>query len=572
MVKYPEGPPPAGRYPEDKFDLAPGEGINAKPYDAEELLDFTAPVGKCTGAYYGIALQLPKWGFQRYKIDEWIFVSPVNKPYYDLTIDQREKLQAQIKAGLASIAQTVADLELVLHDLRKYKQYLEYFEQIKKAEQLIKQGKKEEGEKLKRQMEQTLRSIFIDQVDAYTDLPNVPVALRSIATRWPTVISDFMKLSNEKSPDEIKLDVSEAEKLVLVTKNKLFLQWKDMFGNTVKERYTRLKQLAEARKKSLEEYKDMLKPTIARYKMINDALSTSKGRSMFYTSFFHPEAQAFSVDQMVLWAWKPFAPTEKYKISRERFDKVSAYKAGFTKEEVKRLLALGLIKKDLLVDALPVEPSIDSVVRRVVPEIEKEYNVRIQAEDLFKARQELLNQYKIGMKGLGLGETWVFSPYFIFLEIPLNRTVLRLPDGSQLEDLMLSNMKGYTETQNIILSRVLEVKAKEKSLENYIAQLMGEFGIKGKGALPTEELLKEEFPGIYGEPEKKEEVKKKFNLALKTINLGLEFIRAKGPYEFAMADRISKYYQTTVGMAFSQIKSYLESAFNVPGVSVQVRV
>jgi len=565
MVKYPEGPPPAGN------ELLPGEGINALPFDAEELLDFTAPLGKCSGVYYGLMFQLKKWGFQCFKVSESIFVSPINKPYYDVVVGEEDKLEAQIKSGLASIAQAVADLELLLHDLRKYKQYLEYFEQIKKGEELIKEGK-EEGKKLKIEAEQTLRSIFIDEVDVHTDLPNTPIALRSIASRWPTIISDFMKLSEEKTPEEIKLDVSNAEKIILATKNKLFLQWKAMFEQAVKERYTRLKQLVEARRASVNEYKEALRPTIARYKMIKDMLSSAGGRAGMYTSFFHPEAQAFSIDSMTIWAWKPFAPEEKYKVSREQFDKIPIAKAGFTQEEIKEL---GL-SPAAEVDALPVEPSIDSVVRRMIQEIEndpeyREYGVKITAKDLKDARERMLKWYSSYAKGIGGGEAWVFSPYFFFLEIPMTRTVLRLPDGSQIEDLWIENLRAYTETQNIILARVLELIAKEKKLEVEIGRLLGEFGITEKPPSEIEALLKGEFPKVF-EPEKKEEKKKtekKLDF-LRSLIPGI--IRAKGPYEFSMSDRLAKYYQIPTGRAFAQVKSYLMSAFDVPGVSVRVLV
>lgn len=579
MVVYPEGPPPAGE------ELMPGEAINAKPYDAEENLSFTAPLGKVSAVYYSLVSQLPKWGFQRFKIKESIFVSPVFREYYSLTIAQKEELQAKIKAGLASISQAVADLELVAHDLRKYRQYLDYFTQIKRGEDLIKKGRKEEGENLRVMGEQTLRSVFIDQVDIHTDLPHTPIALRSIASRWPTIISDFMKLSKETKPEEIKLDVSEAEKVILATKNKLYLQWKEMFERTVRERYRRLRSLAEARKNSVEEYKEMLKPTIARYKMITEVLSTTPGREAIYTSFLRPDAQAFSVDSMVVWAWKPFAPTEKYKVTREQFDRVSLRKAGFTEAEIGEIMKNKKLREKVRggVEALPIEPSVDKVVRRIIPDIEKEYGVNLTLEDILWAREELLKQFKSRLKGIDEGEVWVFSPYFVFLEIPLQRVVLRLPNGAQLEDLGIKTLKAYTETQNIILARLLEIKAKAKAMESYIAQLMGEMGIKRERIIEVEEILKEEMPYIYGgETEKKEEHLQDWRKTIEEFKQKIEKIpkflmkiglmRAYGPYEFAMSDRIAKYLQTTTGSAFSQIRSFLRASFEVPGEKVEVKV
>jgi len=588
MVDYPIGPPPAGK------EIMPGEGINANPPDQNELLDYTTSLGGCTGVYYGLMSQLEKWGFERFKVSESIFVSPVNKGYYDLVLGEKERLTQQIKTGLASIAQAYADLELVLHDLRKYREYLKLFNDMKRAEEIIKkekdEGKINEAKNMKTKAMQTLRSIFIDQVDIHTDLPNTPIALRSISSRWPTIISDFMKLNRETSPEEIKLDVSYAEKVVLATKNKLFLSWLEMFENTVKERYERLKELVVARENSVKEYKEMLKPTLARYKMINDMLSSEGGRGAMTRLFFRPEAQAFSIDSMTIWAWKPFAPEEKWKASREYFDKIPAKQAGFSDEEIETLRKKGKISQDGMIEALPIEPSVDRIVREIMKRINdeygKKYGVEITIEDLFEARKRLLNRYKSSPEGVA-GITWPFSPYFVFLEIPMDRAVVVLPNGVQIEDLMIQNLKTYVKTQNVIIGHILEIIAREKALESYIGQLLGEFGFDKEGkAKKVEDMLKEEFLFVYGKeeeiekyksPEKKEEKKKPKPLDLwkkflDYFGIQLAFFRAHGPYEYNVSYRIAKYYFKYAGGVFSQIKNYLNASFQVPGAQVEVRV
>jgi hypothetical protein len=583
MVRYPMYPPPGK-------DMRPGEGINFNPNDQNELLDYTTKLGGCTGVYYGLMFQLGKWGFQSFKVHESIFVSPINKGYYELVIGEKEKLSQQIKSGLASVAQAYADLELILHDLRKYREYVNLFNKIKKVEVLKNKKKSEEEikiaeEEAKRAI-QTLRSIFIDQVDIHTDLPNTPIALRSITSRWPTIISDFMKLEKETSPEEIKLDVSYAEKVVLATKNKLFLSWLEMFESTVKQRYERLKELAVARENSVKEYKEMLKPIIARYKMINDMLSSQEGRTSIVRSFFRPDAQAFSLDSMVIWAWKPFAPEEKWKASREYFDKIPAKEAGFTDEEIREIrkrTGKKYIDENGMIEALPVEPSIDRIVRKIKGEIEDEYKVKITIEDLFEARRRLLNRYKAGPEGVG-GITWPFSPYFVFVEIPMLRTVLVLPDGTQIEDLGIENLKTYVKTQNIIIGHILEIMAREKVLENYISSLLGEFGFDKEGKIKrVEDILKEEFPFIYAEGEAEEflEVKKgkeekkgkAFDFISKILDyfgIQLSFFRAYGPYEHNVTHRIAKYYFKYSGTIFNLIKNYLNASFKVPGAQIEV--
>jgi hypothetical protein len=590
MIEYP-------RYPADfPPKMRPGEGVNSNPNDQNETLVYSAPLGGCTKVYYSLMIWLGTWGFQTFKVEESIFVSPVNKNYYEIVLGEKERLAQQIKTGLTSIAQAYADLELILHDLRKYKEYVRLFNEIEEAENILKKEKDEkkieEAKNKKIKALQTLRSIFIDQVDVHTDLPNVPIALRSIASRWPTIISDFMKLDNESKPEEIKLDVSYAEKVVLATKNKLFWSWLEMFKNTVKQRYERLKELAVARENSVREYKEMLKPIAARYKMINDMLSFPEKRGRMYVHIFRPEAQAFSIDTMTVWAWKPFAPEEKWKASRQQFDKVPAKQAGFTDEEIEEIKKIQkekgkkYVDENGMVEALPIEPSIDGIVREIVRKINedseyKKFGVKITTEDLFEARKRLLERYRKLPEGSG-GVIWPFSPYFVFVEIPMRRTCLLLPDGTQLESLAIENLRTYVKTQNIIIGHILEVMAREKILENYIGQLLGEFGIDKEGKVKkVEEMLKEEFPYIYGEVKKTTETKEKEKKAgvldfLKKImdyfGIQLTFLRSYGPYEFNVAYRLAKYYFKFSGEVFKQIKNFLDSSFQVPGASVEVKI
>jgi len=587
-IRYPEFPPPG--------EIRPGEGINANPSDQNESLNYTTPLGGCSGVYYGLMSQLENWGFERFKISEDIFVSPINKGYYDLVLGERERLAQQIKSGLASIAQAYADLELILHDLRKYHEYVKLFNEIREAEEKMKREKDEkkvnELKSKKMKALQTLRSTFIDQVDIHTDLPNTPIALRSIASRWPTIISDFMKLDRETSPEEIKLDVSYAEKVVLATKNKLFLSWVEMFEKTVVERYERLKELAVARENSVREYKEMLKPTIARYKMINDALSSSGGRRWMYTSFFRPEAQAFSIDSMTVWAWKPFAPEEKWKATREYFDKIPLRDAGFTEEEIEELKRSGAIKEEnMLVDALPMEPSIDRIVRVIMERINEEYKtlgVELTVVDMFKARERLVEQFKSHSSSATSPVVWPFSPYFVFAEIPLVRAVIVLPNGAQVEDLSVSNLKTYVKTQNIIIGHIMELIAKEKALENYIDSLLGKFGFDKEGKMRSvKDMLKREFIFIYGggkdvgeylnfqgrkESKRNKERLGPFRKFLDYFGINLAFYRSYGPYEHNITYRLAKYYFKFSGTIFFLIKNYLNASFRVPGAQAEVRL
>ncbi|MBU5537139.1 MAG: hypothetical protein QW818_03405 [Candidatus Aenigmatarchaeota archaeon] len=597
----------------DIFDRDPGMGINANNFEGEITLDLTGPLGSLSGIFYSLMFELGRRGFAIFKIEESIDVSPVFKQYYDLTIQQKQALEAQVKVGLGQIATAIHDYELVSHDLRKYKEYLDYFTKIEQGKELLKSAKKkEEREKAEQMIKegmQTLRSVFIDQVDAYT---GEGISLRTITSRWPTIIVDFMRL-DDKDVDQKKIaekyGISEAEASVLATKNKLFIEWRDvLFKPTLIQRYQHILRLAEARKTSIREYTEMLKPVIARYKIINDALSSAGGRIGAWRGFFQPASQAFSMDRTRIWAFLPFGPVEKYKVTRDYLDEIPAKQAGFSKIEIDQIREFLNREKESrtlsyyeelftrgLVAALPVEPSIDDIVREYTPQVEKFYGVRITPIDLFAARQRLVNlflrkametrggvAYRRISDYIAPGVTWQFSPYYVFLDIPWPRTVIKLPNGSEMEDVMIENMTVQGRTQNVIIVCLLEVLAREKQLENYISQLVGEIG--GSELMPIEELAKEQYPEIFGKPSPKlitgGDIKKgikKFKWFLGDLfeslgrNWGIHFdwLRARGPYEFAMDDRIAELFQLeTMMQGYLFVVRYLQNKGGVPGIRV----
>ena len=212
-------------------------------------LNFTGKPGEASSIYYSLFFQLPKWGWNVVKVDEWIEVSPTHREYYDRTASTKQMLESTIKTGLAAAAQSVADYELIAHDLRKYKEVLSYFA---------------EGD------EHVLRSMFVDQVDIHTDMPGQPLSMRAIAPRWPTIIADFLSLTDEDTDiDKVvkKINISRAEAVILVTKNKLYMEWKKLFLDAAKTRYQTIRGLVEGRRKSIQEYRNWLKPYIARFRM-----------------------------------------------------------------------------------------------------------------------------------------------------------------------------------------------------------------------------------------------------------------------------------------------------------------
>ena len=592
------------------FDDKPGSAINAPPFEGEAYLDFTGPPGSMSDLVYGLVIQLGKWGFARVKMEEWVEVSPAFKQYYDITIQQKQALETQIKSGLAQIANAIHDYELVFHDLRKYREFLEHFTKIGKGKELEKSNK-EEGGNLMREGEQSLKAIFIDEVDVHT---GEGIALKLIAPRWPTIIADFMRLADDDTdPDKIakKLNVSGAEGVVLATKNKLYVEWRDkLFGPTVKERYQNILRLVEARRASIDEYTNMLKPAIARFKIMADALESKGNRVSTLTSpLFRPGVQAYSLDYSRICAWRPFSPSEKYKMTREILDEIPASKAGFSRKTIQVLkerlnkksktrnltVEEDLFLKKGIVYALPEEPSIDNVVIEYAEKVAKEYGVKIDMLDVFEARRQLTESFSrraaesaetgfhgaatASGRGVEAGSAWIFSPYFVFLDVPIYRLVIKLQNGEEKENIWVENLRTSTRTQNVIIINTLEALAREKQLENYIGKMLGEVG--GVDSKTIEELAKGEYPEIFGKPEPLSELEPRKNISLIKKILGpfadllhsfgittelIDVLRARyGPYEFALDDRITEIIQPEPGSLFQTIRGYIQQGAGVPG-------
>ncbi len=600
VIRYPENPGRPGVDLPGKLRLPFGEGINFVPLWLETKLDFFTPSGDGSKVFFSFMAQLSKWGFETAKIEEFIEVSPVFQQYYQITIGQKQQMENQIKEGLRQVSTAMSDTDLIKHDWRKYKEFMDYYAMLEIGKKMIKEGKREEGLKLRLQGEQSLKAVFIDQVDVHT---GETIALKLIAPRWPTIIADFMRLDDEDIEQrkmKEKYSISEAEAVILATKNRLYIEWKDeLFKKAVEERFSSLTRTLEARKKSVIEYKNMIRPVMARYKLITEALERKDSIGKFQKlAMYLPNAQAGSSDFVRVWAWKPLASSEKYKHTREMTMLIASWRAGFRadeREEIKKVLKQeGKIRtlnpdekaflEEDLVEALPMEPSIDNVIRRCLESIEKEYGIKIKPIDLFNARRKLLERFKKSMRGAG-GESWVFSPYYLSLELPILRVMGKLPNGNEVEDLDIDTLTGSIQTQNIIVLKHLELMARERSVENYINQMLGDMGVSGDSMEELEKMevfkLEEEKKKLEEEKNEAAEKKKKMTeeywwphqQLLRSLHkfflwlgIDIEYLTAYGKYEFSR-ERIEKQYvRTDLQPIFNTILNWLKISFKVPGI------
>lgn len=550
----------------------PGEIAHVSPPNAKAQIMIDTPLGKGSGIFFGFLWQMRKLGFHVQKVSEAIEISPVHQQYYQLTVQQKQTLEGQVKSALAGVQTSISDFELLSHDIRRYREFMNYYEDLEKA-------KKEKNDADIQKNNQTLKSLFIDQVDVHS---GEGVALKLIASRWPTIIVDFMRIGDsDTDPKKLaaKYGFSEAEGVVLATKNKIFLQWRDLFKEAVMSRYQHLRELVGARSRSIDEYRNMVKPYIMRHKMIREFGETVEGRGILKSfSWWRPATQAVSLDIAEYWMWKPFAAPELYRPSAQTFDEdipITSPKLRFPqdlkdniKENIGRLGNAGF--KNIKSFPTGIEP-VDKWVWFLKGEMEqyykKRYNYRagLDVVDVFEARKRLADQYAEYSRW-----DWQPSPYFICLEMPTFRIVVRNPDGTESETFIFGDypqhpMMAPLDTQNVMVLRQLELILQEKEMENYITDMVGE----SVGGKKTEDIVKEDYPYLHDQEPKTGKKgapvkKKEFKIKPTKAQMNFKFQR-NGPYDAIFMERVAAIMvKEIVASTFAFAKGYLKSAVGMP--------
>ncbi len=507
-----------------------GDYVYALPPDQQTALNYTSEIGGGVGLYLAIVFQFPKWRYKLKKIDEWMDVSPTHAQSYEVTMGQKQKLEGQIKQGLASAAQSVADFELAKHDLRKYKEIINYFLSAEKDKD-----------------EHVIRSLFIDRVDAYT---GDNFSMIGMTKRWPTIITDFIRMGtvdkkDRKDIDKIKdkLQVTQAEATVLKTKNELFESWKTMFFPEVQERYARIKTLVKAREKSIYEYREWLKPYVSRFKMMADSLQKKPQNNLSNVYMAPGFGNAFASSGIRFLAWMPFTPPEMSKPERIAFDKSGA----------------------------GIDP-LDDVVMEWGKRIAEKHKVwgkevtnengnieyKIDEEKLREKLEEIRDNAYNGGEQSDMKKNML---YYRCFDINVVKHLGKIPGKGELEDITF-DIKHRTFSQNVLLIHVIELHALEEKFSKNIEELIG--------SKESEERDLEEVRGWFKE-EKKEEKKKKFSVGkikepFKRLGKKLLAIFFRpGPYESNFDERISKMYLLPAGMLYGEIIAFIKWKMGIPG-------
>jgi hypothetical protein len=506
-----------------------GEAICEQPPDQKVMINATTPFGHGNLIYAMMAYTMPKYHYNFEKIEEHIAISPSHPEMYGRIIAKKKELEGQVKAGLASAAQAVADYELLKHDERKYREILDYF----------KEGKKDEH---------VLRALFVDRVDAHT---GEGYSMISMTKRWPTIITDFLRLStidkeDRSEPKKIrkKLEISEAEATVLKTKNKVFEEWEKIFFPDIRDRYARVKNLVDARRKSVDEYREWLKPYIVNLKMMRE--STESDPSKVLTIGVMPWLKPNALYGVRVFMWKMFTAEE-------------VGKPGFVSGEIK-----------------PWDP----FVRRHVKKIEENYEIRIvktkKEGDELKKKENLTDDdvivFEDEVKKWNTPGFYEPQPrlhpdryYYCFYHLDIFSPLFKVEGGKEEIDDWNCMVIPYIVSQNVVLVALMEIEAKHRWMNKYVKELIGVREVEDKLRREVEKrynLEPEEtgrFGGIRNFAKKVSTKRKNFGRRvddwwLDFVPKGRRFLKyfmRIGPYETVRKERLSKMYGRYMGSAMT---------------------
>ncbi|MBN1896782.1 MAG: hypothetical protein JW789_03610 [Candidatus Aenigmarchaeota archaeon] len=515
---------------ESKGILNGGEAMCNWPPDQTVMMNATTPLGHGNLIYAILTYTMPKFHYSFYKLSESLTVSPSYPEMYGRIISKKREIEGHIKSGMASAAQAVADYDLLKHDERKYREVLDYF----------KEGNKDEH---------VLRSLFIDRVDAHT---GEGYSMISMTKRWPTIITDFIRLSivpKDERADTKKirkqLEISEAEATVLKTKDRIFNEWKTIFFPDIKDRYARIKNLLEARKKSIDEYREWLKPYVANLKMMREG--TEINPSQVLTKAITPWHKPNAMYEVRLLMWKML-----------------------TAEEVGKP---GLVEGE-------IEPY-DDFVRRLTPKIEKHYEIRIVKsrkdakkiidkenlveDDVIVVDEMLAKWYKGEDRHNYEGDPPISKDryYYCMYDIEIISPIFKMEAGKEEVDDWNCMITPFLVSQNIVLLALLEIEAKERWMKKYVKELIGVREIEDK--------IRKEVEKRYGldDSEKKKSIFAFYkNMKARNKALGdrfdnwvlwnkpkmrhvLKYFMRIGPYETVTNERLSKMYGRYMGGGYT---------------------
>lgn len=534
---------------DNKGILNGGEAICNQPPDQKVMMNATTPYGHGNLIYMMLTYTMPKLHYNLAKIDEHMAVSPAYPEMYGRIVAKKKEVEGHIKSGLASAAQAVADYELLKHDERKYREILDYF----------KEGNKDEH---------VLRALFVDRIDAHT---GEGYSMISMTKRWPTIITDFIKLSTveKKERDKTKkiretLSIPEAEAVVLKTKNKIYEEWRTIFFPDIKERYSRIKTLVVARRKSIDEYREWLKPYVASLKMMKDTMEVNP--SELFTRAIQPWLKPDSMYSVQLLMWKMFTPEE---VGKPGFleGEIKPYD-DFVKRHAKEIEERYEVKIVKTVDEK------NKLIEKGLSRKEKDADARVYTDDDIIVIDDEMKEWNEPSHYESQPRLSLDRYYYCFYDLKIESPLFKMEGGKEEIDDWNCMLTPYLVSQNVVMLALLEITAKQRWLNKYVKEMIGVREVEDKIRAEVEkryDLVEEKDKWFLKRWYGKYNVKKKsittrydnWMLFHKPKMRGiLKYFMRIGPYETVSSERLTKMYGRYMGSGMTDpLIKYLKTQF-----------
>ncbi|NPA38717.1 MAG: hypothetical protein GXN99_02890 [Candidatus Nanohaloarchaeota archaeon] len=395
--------------------------------------------GKFNQLYLSFTINAAHAAARVMRLNESIWITPAYQKYYNLIIHQKEQLETKIKQALVSISQSISDLELLEHDLRKYEEYEHYLNDYKSND-----------EKKKRVAERFLKMIFVEQVDYHVGSTGQGPGRFSMAflrnnNIMPTIVDDFLEIHSLEDIEKLKGKISGAERHVLLTKYKAFEEWLRMFETAVRTRLERLRLLKRSREKSLEEFRRWARPLIQKLKALEEALENKGGAKDYFSHTKLHNVMGFMRQTMHVWMFKNMLQPYEHAADQKS---ISHYEFG-DKDPYNSLNPWNLWNRQNLVYNYDYGLIADH------PWISYEWADK-QAHSIFGS---FLKKHK-------------YSIYYLFLLTFIKTDYMQITQGGEIEDIDFVFYPSLL-SHNLVLAKIMEYEAFMKELDDYTDEFLG---------------------------------------------------------------------------------------------------
>ena len=426
----------------------------SQPLEGYSNIVYISSPGKTRTVFNGLMDWMDQNKWKNIVFDKSIEVTPTHTKLYQSVIGQKYELQARIKQALVSISQSVADLELLEHDIRKYEEFDEYLKGMDTDVNHVRDKKeKKELERKKKFSEMAIKTVFVDQVDYHSGGTGQGPGRLSMAFMrnnniMPTIVDDFMIMGGPDDLDNGPLkNLSTVEKNMLRIKWKAYQAWLSSFRNEVESRLGRLTQLRMSREKTLDEFREWVKPIISRELAIKEGFSEEGNRTFEniigteYSSLGEATAQTYN---NIL---------SFHRLSIEEVQKTPSEMYEMASEKISELDLKNIY--DSMSEILVLDENVGLRVK--YPWITKAWVDSVKGDCISRVKSLML-------KG--------FSRYLIMSNIRYmtRNTIYR---GEFEVEIGVYLIDTFMITPNIAVVKMIEQKAKDEEIKRYINQMLG---------------------------------------------------------------------------------------------------